>query len=312
MTFDPRRDWLQSRRAARREAGRGVRPARREKNDAHSTPAVAGMFFEGEAAALTARLHACFLNHRPGPPAESGGTGPTPRRRVGVPPRRAALFRPAAAHAYARLAEDPVDLAVILCPNHHGIGADNAVWTAGAWQTPLGSVPVDEDAARELMAAYRAAVEDTLAHRHEHSIEVQLPFLQLLFGPSLAILPVAMKRYRQDDCLALGKAIAAVVARRNAVVIASCDFSHYESAEHARQQDAFALAAIERLDPEGLFRCVRERRITTCGYGPVAAMLAAARRLGAARAETLAYTHSGEITGDHAAVVGYAAVAVTR
>lgn len=277
-------------------------------------PAVAGMFFEGEAAALTARLHACFLEP-PGPGRLPKVAATGPRRVVGlVCPHAGLLYSgPAAAHAYARLAEDgPVDLAVILCPNHHGIGADNAVWTAGAWQTPLGSVPVDEDAARELMAAYRAAVEDTLAHRHEHSIEVQLPFLQLLFGPSLAILPVAMKRYRQDDCLALGKAIAAVVARRNAVVIASCDFSHYESAEHARQQDAFALAAIERLDPEGLFRCVRERRITTCGYGPVAAMLAAARRLGAARAETLAYTHSGEITGDHAAVVGYAAVAVTR
>ncbi|HEX2999881.1 MAG TPA: AmmeMemoRadiSam system protein B, partial [Armatimonadota bacterium] len=199
-----------------------------------------------------------------------------------------------------------------LCPNHHGLGSDNAVWTAGAWTTPLGSVSIEETVARELCAACSIVHDDTLAHAYEHAIEVQLPFLQMLYGTQCTIVPITMKRYILEDCLALGKALAQVLQGRNAVVIASSDFSHYEPAAQARRQDAFALEAITRLDPEALFARVEERHITTCGYGPVAVMLAVAQGLGANSAEELAYTNSGDINGDTRRVVGYAAVAVTR
>ncbi|MDH7571466.1 MAG: AmmeMemoRadiSam system protein B, partial [Armatimonadota bacterium] len=153
---------------------------------------------------------------------------------------------------------------------------------------------------------------DALAHRYEHAIEVQLPFLQLLYDARISLLPIAMKHYDPDECVALGEALADTLRGANAVVIASSDFSHYVPAAYARLQDAYALEAVERLDPLEFFQRVVERQISACGYGPIAAMLAAARALGARRAKTLAYTTSGDITGDQTQVVGYAAVTVTR
>ncbi|NLC57085.1 MAG: AmmeMemoRadiSam system protein B [Armatimonadetes bacterium] len=277
-------------------------------------PAVAGMFYPADPDALRAQVSECFARP-PGPGeipavAESG-----PRELLGLVCPHAGLIYSgyAAAHAYRALALDgPLEVAVILCPNHHGMGADNAVWPEGAWQTPLGPVPVDAALATAIQEACGLVTPDVLPHLNEHAVEVQLPFLQLLYGPSLAIVPIAMKHYSLPDCVALGEAIAEACRERRAVIIASSDFSHYESAARARAQDRYALDAIARLDGEALFEVVREHRITTCGYGPVAAMLAAARRLGARRSETLLYTTSGDITGDDSRVVGYAAVKVCR
>jgi len=278
------------------------------------SPIVAGMFYEADPDALRRQIQACFLQ-APGPgqpPAlDPGG----PRSILGLVAPHAGLMYSgyAAAHAYLRLGQDgPVEVAVIFAPNHHGMGADNAVWADGIWEMPLGSVPVAADVADAILQAAPFASSDPLAHLHDHAVEVHLPFLQVLYGTAFAIVPIAMKHYQLRTCLALGEAIAQAVAGRNAVVIASSDFSHYEPAGRARKQDESALEAIENLDPVELFRRVREQGITTCGYGPVAAMLAAAGRMGAAAAHTLAYTTSGDITGDLSRVVGYAAVEVTR
>jgi len=278
------------------------------------SPVVAGAFYEADPDALRRQIERCFLR-APGPgrlpQVDPGG----PRALLGlVAPHAGYVYSGyAAAHAYLRLAADgPVDLAVLLAPNHHGMGADDAVWTEGSWETPLGRVTVAADVARAILDAAPDAREDALAHLHDHAIEVQLPFLQYLYGEALSIVPIAMKRYELEASVALGEATAAAAAGRSAVVIASSDFSHYETAERARRQDESALEAIEALDPGELFRRVLGLGITTCGCGPVAAMLAAARRLGATAGQTLAYTTSGDITGDLSQVVGYAAVAVTR
>lgn len=277
-------------------------------------PAVAGMFYEAAPEALRAQVRRCFLN-KPGP-GELPSVNPNgPRSLVGLVCPHAGLMYSGytAAHAYARLAQDgPVDVVVILCPNHHGIGANNAIWAQGAWQTPLGRVPIAEEVASAICQRCPLVVPDTLAHAHEHSAEVQLPFLQMLYGESVAIVPIAMQRYVLSDSRAIGEAIAEALQNRNAVVIASSDLSHYEPASRAEAQDSYALEAMERLDPEDLFARVHERGITTCGYGPVAAMLVAARCLGARRAERFSYTTSGDITGDRSQVVGYAAVGIYR
>ncbi|MBI3946904.1 MAG: AmmeMemoRadiSam system protein B [Armatimonadetes bacterium] len=277
-------------------------------------PAVAGVFYEAAPEALRAQVRRSFLA-KPGPGAFPAVNPGGPRRILGLVCPHAGLIYSgfAAAHAYARLAQDgPLDVAVILCPNHHGMGAVNAIWARGAWQTPLGSVAIAEDVAAAICERYPRIVPDALAHAREHSAEVQLPFLQVLYGDAVSVVPVAMQHYDLAESLALGEAIAGALEGRNAVVIASSDFSHYEPAAHARAQDACALEAIERLDPGALFARVHERGITTCGCGPVATMIAAARLLGARRAEVLAYTTSGDITGDFERVVGYAAVAVSR
>ena len=277
-------------------------------------PAVAGMFYEADPEALCAQLEGCFLGPLgPGALPEVNASGP--RSVVGlVVPHAGVMYSGyAAAHAYRHLAEDgPVDVAVILCPNHHGVGHDNALWPAGQWLTPLGTVPIAEDVCAALLARCPLLRADPVAHVQEHGIEVQLPFLQMLYGDRISLVPIAMKRYSLEGCTALGEAVGAALAGRNAVVIASSDFSHYESAAVAREQDAYALGAIEALDPGELFRRVRERSISTCGFGPVAAMLAAMRSLGARRAEVLAYTTSGDVTGDQDRVVGYAALKVSR
>lgn len=277
-------------------------------------PVVAGMFYEGTADALQQQVQRCFLD-APGPGRLPQVDPDGPRRIVGlVAPHAGFMYSGyAAAHAYLHLAGDgPVEVAVILAPNHHGMGSDHAIWPKGNWETPLGSVPVAADVAAAIGAATPLVRSDALGHLHDHAVEVQLPFLQLLYGPVLSVVPIAMKRYTLRSSEELGEAIAGAVAGRNAVVIASSDFSHYEPASRARAQDEMALAAIERLDPAGLFRQVRAHGITTCGCGPIAAMLAAARRMGASSAETLTYTTSGDVTGDHGRVVGYAAVKVMR
>ena len=277
-------------------------------------PAVAGLFYPGTADALQQQIQRCFLD-APGPGRLPLAAPEGPRQILGLVVPHAGLVYSGhvAAHAYQHLAEDGlVEVAIILAPNHHGLGADNAVWPEGGWETPLGNMPVAADVAAAILEATPLAHADPMAHLRDHAIEVQLPFLQLLYGAGLSIVPISMKRYELDAAIELGEAIATAMAGRNAVVIASCDFTHHEPASRARTQDERALEMIEHLDPAGLFRQVQTHGITTCGYGPVAAMLAAARLMGAVSAQRLAYHTSGEVTGDYDRVVAYAALKVMR
>lgn len=200
---------------------------------------------------------------------------------------------------------------VILGPNHHGVGHPAAVYAAGSWSTPLGETAVDSELAGLLLAECPGLGDDPAAHRFEHSLEVQVPFLRLL-NPQAAIVPVCLGRLSLDDLLTLGEGMGRVLSRfpGEALLVASTDMTHYEPGDVARKKDRSALGKVLALDPEGLFRTVRDGRISMCGMIPTVLMLAAARRLGATAATLVRYGNSGEVTGDQAQVVGYAGVVV--
>jgi len=205
-------------------------------------------------------------------------------------------------------------LIVILAPNHTGVcrapgGA--SLWEDGAFRTPLGDVPVDAPCAAALRAASPLVGLDHDAHRGEHAIEVLLPFLQVL-RPDARIVPLVLAWDAWDRASELGNALARVVreAAEPILLVASSDLNHYEPAAVTEQKDARALEAVTALDgAELLARCRRER-ISMCGRGPAAVVIAAARALGATRADVVDYRHSGWVSGDDSQVVGYGGVVI--
>ncbi|MHB9035048.1 MAG: AmmeMemoRadiSam system protein B [Armatimonadota bacterium] len=293
-------------------------------------PAVAGMFYEGTRDELEQSIEECFLG-RLGP-----GTLPDVRkRRLGhvlglVSPHAGYMYSgPAAAYAFLELANDGLpDVVVLLGPNHHGIGAAVAVNTENEWSTPLGSVRVDIDTAQEIVRCSEFAQADSAAHSREHSIEVQLPFLQYLRecegtpssphsqGGHFGIVPIAIAHLNEAEALMLVKDLGSAIARSlegtSAIMIASTDFTHYESQNSARTKDALAMEHIINLDPEGLISTVYRRSITMCGVVGAAVMLEACKAMGATSARQLTYHTSGNITGDMDQVVGYGALSVEK
>ena len=234
-------------------------------------------------------------------------------------PRGIALMVPHAGYVYSgRVAGEAytsvrlAGRAVILCPNHTGQGEAIAINDAGSWETPLGRIAVDTPLARALLSRFPEARVDSAAHAREHSLEVQLPFLQHLVG-EVTLLPICVGTMQLRVLLGLGRAIASAVEGDggDVVLIISSDMSHYVPEAVARTQDHKAIERVVALDPEGLHRVVLKEDISMCGVAPAVAGLAAARSLGAARARLVAYGHSGETTGDLRSVVGYAGVAVT-
>ena len=201
---------------------------------------------------------------------------------------------------------------IILGPNHHGIGAPIAVDTRSGWALPFGEVPIATELADAALSACPLAAADDEAHRFEHSLEVQVPFLQSL-AEELAILPICLGRVAIEQLLELGDGLAVAMRSRAQLplIVASSDMTHYESAESARVKDQLALEHVLALDPEGLYRTVRDRRISMCGVLPTVVMLRAALALGATNAELVAYANSGDVTGDQREVVGYAGVVVS-
>jgi len=198
---------------------------------------------------------------------------------------------------------------VILGPNHHGFGHAGAVYAAGGWQTPLGTTPVAASLAADILAHCPLLSADSLAHRHEHSLEVQLPFLQIL-RRDVEIVPICLGQLGLDDLLAIADGLAAVCARQKQppLLLASSDMSHYEPGTIARRKDQLAIDRILALDPEGLYQTVRREQISMCGVLPTVVLLAAGTRLGAGRAELVRYANSGDVTGDQSEVVGYAGI----
>jgi len=217
-----------------------------------------------------------------------------------------------AACVFARIEIPPV--VVVLAPNHTGI-ADApygiSLWESGAFRTPLGDVGVDEPFAAALLGATPLVAVDRAAHHAEHAVEVELPFLQVL-RPDVRVVPLVLAVDRWEPCRDLGHALAALVQRwpEPVLLLASSDLNHYEPAAVAERKDALALEALTALDGEELLARCRHERISMCGRGPAATVVAAARALGAGRAVVVDHRHSGAVTGDDAAVVGYAGVVI--
>lgn len=280
-------------------------------------PAVAGQFYERSEESLVEAIERCFLGDL-GP-----GRLPQARQeRVGhvmglvCPHAGYGYSGSAAAWAYDALASDGLPQTIVLLgPNHYGIGAGAAMSPAESWATPLGSLQVDSETAQSIMSLSKHVEFDEQAHAREHSIEVQLPFLQYVGGET-KIVPISIAHLSRADALMLtkdlGSAIATALSGKSAVIIASTDFTHYESKSSATAKDSLAIERILDLDPKGLIELVYSRDITMCGVVGTAVMLHACLKLGATSARKLTYYTSGDVTGDIDQVVGYGAVSIER
>ena len=200
----------------------------------------------------------------------------------------------------------------VIGPNHTGLGRPLSIMSEGAWETPLGAVPIATDLAKALMKAFSPLAEDSEAHYAEHAIEVELPFLQVQ-QPDLIFVPIALGTQQFDLLEALGHALADVIAAQSepVLIVASSDMNHYENDKITRLKDAKAIKEILRVDARALFDVVKKENISMCGLGPAVTMLAAAKRLGGVSGELIRYASSGDVSGDHDLVVGYAGVVIT-
>jgi MEMO1 family protein len=267
-------------------------------------PAVAGSFYEGTPDRLRAQVDACFAANPPAAAKE---------RFIGaVVPHAGLMYSGHVAAAFYGTAELPRRF-VILCPNHTGCGHFAAINREGAWRTPFGDAKIDTPLADALMAATPLLSVDTQAHAREHSLEVQLPFLQRLLGDDFTFVPICLGAHRYDYAEEIGHAIAEVVKRQEEPVgiLASSDLNHYEDQETTLRKDQLAIDEVLKLRPHELWRVVDDHDVSMCGFIPATTMLAAANELGATNAKLLKHATSGDVNRDYARVVGYAAVLVS-
>lgn len=275
---------------------------------------VASQFYEGNAEDLRAQLTSCFL-HKLGPqklPTINKTT--RPRKIVGlICPHAGYMYSgPVAATAFYNLAQDgKPDTVVLLGPNHTGYGSALSVMREGAWQTPLGNIEIDTKLTDNIIQETRILDIDDVAHRYEHSLEVQLPFLQFIYGNSFKIVPICFLMQDYDSAVEIGRALTEALDATNTVVIASSDMTHYESAKSAFAKDQAALKEVVALNARGFYDTVEAKNITACGYAPITVLITYAVGIGA-KAELLAYHTSGDVTGDHSSVVGYAAASFKK
>lgn len=200
---------------------------------------------------------------------------------------------------------------IILGPNHQGYGHPAAVYARGAWETPLGKTDIAEPLAQSILRDCPGSSEDFVAHKFEHSLEVQLPFLQF-FQPDVKVVPICIGQMSLDRLLDFGIGLSRVITSlsRKPLIVASTDMTHYEQGLQAKKKDFMALDHVLAIDPEGLYKTVYENKISMCGVLPTVIMLQVAKLLGAQQAELIAYSNSGDVTGDQSEVVGYAGVRI--
>jgi AmmeMemoRadiSam system protein B len=266
-------------------------------------PAVAGSFYEATPERLREQVARCF---------DANPSAETKERFIGaVVPHAGLMYSGHVAAAFYAHAELPKRF-IILCPNHTGLGHFAAINREGAWRTPLGDVTIDTQLADALMKRTQVLAEDAKAHAREHSLEVQLPFLQQLLG-DFTFVPICLGNPRYELCEEVGNAIAEVIAAADGpiAILASSDLNHYENQETTLRKDQLAIDAILALDPRALWRVVEEEDISMCGFIPTTTMLIAAKKLGATRAKLIKHATSGDVNGDYSGVVGYASVMIT-
>ncbi len=263
-------------------------------------PAVAHQFYPGDPATLRHALDGLI-------PAAS-----TKQKGLAVvSPHAGYIYSGAVAGETFAAVDIPQDI-VVMGPNHHGYGAPVALMDKGAWSMPLGEVPINTVLAHSLLAQTELIKADTLAHRFEHSLEVQVPFLQY-FRPDMTLTPMVISHLSYKTCQIVGEALAAVVKQygKPVLIVASSDMTHYESRESATAKDSMAIQQIKALNPEGLYNTVLGNKISMCGIMPATIALIAALRLGATQARLIRYTDSGEASGDTNQVVGYAGFVIS-
>ena len=272
-------------------------------------PAVAGQFYPADPKELADLIDQCYL-HPLGPGREPPEAESDASLVAVVCPHAGYVYSgPVAAHSYLHVStlRNP-DIVIVVAPNHYGIGSGVSTFRSGQWETPLGRMKVDASAAEELVRLAGIVSVDPGAHRLEHSLEVQLPFLQRIYGNSVPILPISLLFQDVDTARAMSVALAKLVEGRRAVLVASSDFTHYEPAETAKTKDMALIQQVLRLDLEGFYSTLERLNITSCGFGAIATVMEAARMSGLSTPELLKYATSGDTTGDNLQVVGYGAL----
>jgi len=277
-------------------------------------PAQAGTFYPDTEGALRNQIQQSFL-HRLGPRAIP--TIPQTRNQnllgLIVPHAGYKYSGPVAAHSYYKLASAGIlESIIILGPNHTGLGSGVSIMTEGEWSTPLGDVPVDADLAREIADSSDLVDVEDEAHRNEHSIEVQLPFLQFIYPRRFKFVPICMMLQDLKTSVEVGEAISKAAEKHGAAVLASSDWTHYEPQEEAQSKDKQAIGAALQLNEKKFQEIIEERPVSACGYGPVTAMIHAAKLRGVRSGNLLSYQTSGDVTGDKSSVVGYAAASFEK
>jgi AmmeMemoRadiSam system protein B len=260
-------------------------------------PAVSGMFYPENPDALRRQVQQLFER--------------APRKSVAghilgiVSPHAGYLYSGlTAAAAYALLAGTKVETVVVVSPSHREYFAGVSVYPGDGYETPLGSVPVDQDLREELVKVCPLVRSNNAGHGEEHAIEVQLPFLQETLG-EFKLLPLVMGDQSRTTCMALGKCLGAVVRGKNAVLVASTDLSHYHSSRVAEAMDSVMIEDVKRFDEDQLMTDLESGTTEACGGGPTVAVMAALKVLGARHMEVVHHCNSGDITGDTRSVVGY-------
>ena len=260
-------------------------------------PAVAGRFYPSDPSELTSLIHR-YANTEPG----------TKRLKVKacLVPHAGYLYSGHVAGAVFGKIALPRKI-VILGVRHFPRGKSAAILTQGAWRTPLGDAPIDENLAQSIRAACPVLAEDAEAHSGEHSLEVQVPFLQVL-APGFSFAPIALGTIRFEELVSVGEALGRVLAcaSEETLLLTTSDLNHYEDDAITRAKDAKALDRLLSLDAKGLYDVCRNQEISMCGLGPAVAMLTALRSLGATQADLMRYATSGDASGDRSTVVGYA------
>lgn len=287
-------------------------------------PAVAGYFYNQSKSGLISDIEACFTG-RNGPGDIPKPSGINAGKIIGlVVPHAGYIYSGStAAYSYYRLAEDGIpDTVIYLAPNHRYYNPPIALSDEDGWRTPLGILEIDKDLVRAITAQLPDAKIMAQVHKPEHSIEVQLPFLQYISQtanktPKIVPISIGSEAYATEDAgaefaLKAGLAIADAAGDSRTVLISSTDFTHYKSAEAAKKQDSAAINDILNLDAQGLLHSVKSLDISMCGALPTAIVIAAAKEMGAVSASLLKYSNSGDITGDYSEVVGYASIEILK
>jgi len=260
-------------------------------------PAVAGHFYPAKPDALTSLVKECLGEQRP---------QTTLKARACLVPHAGLVYSGAVAGAVFSCLALPKKI-LLIGVRHYPQGADQAILSEGAFRTPLGDVAIDSALARALRTECPALVEDALAHKQEHSLEVELPFLQIL-DPGFTFVPIAIGTHDFAELIDTGEGIARVLAdhAEEILIVTSSDLNHYEDDATTCAKDQKAIDQMLQVDAHGLLRVCREHHISMCGLGPAIVMLTALQKLGAINARLIRHATSGDINGDRSAVVGYA------
>jgi MEMO1 family protein len=271
-------------------------------------PAVAGIFYPNDPFELNLAIERSFKDQRFGP--NHMPPSASKRRVYGIiSPHAGYIYSSAvAANGFYEVSSMEFDDVVMIGPNHYGIGTGVAIMSSGLWETPLGQVEINQDLSLAISKNSGIMDLDDFSHSKDHCLEVQLPFVQYIKKKKFRIVPIILIMQDRQTADDIGKSIAQATAKTNSLLIASSDFTHYESNSEAHRKDMELINAILSLDILKFYTTLERENVSACGYGAIASIMTAAKNLGATKGELLKYATSGDIIGDTNTVVGYSSI----